>query len=414
MSAKPSYLTFPTDLVFSPVDASLLETPILDLSLPLEISSAQSEREAFVVQEITRIWDSAKNPVFLIDACALRYGVTDLAEQLIKSTGTMYFSTPMGKGGLAEDPKKGFGGIYMGSISHDDVKTCFEKADLAILIGSIQSDFNTGEFSYTLKADRMIQLHSDSTVVQYASYPGVTFHAVLPLLITSLKPKPHDPESIPPLSVLNHVIPSGSASSMVTQEAFWPLWGKFLQKNDIVVAETGTSSFGILDVPLPENGILVSQVLWGSIGWATGATLGVLMAAKEAKMKRRTILFTGDGSLQLTVQEIATMLRQGLKPIICVLNNDGYAIERLIHGPTRVYNNISHWKWQELLSFFNADNIPHRSWLAENRGEFEAILANEDFAKADRCQLIEVKMDRLDGPRALVQQAALSAKLNEE
>lgn len=40
---------------------------------------------------------------------------------------------------------------------------------------------------------------------------------------------------------------------------------------------------------------------------------------------------------QLTVQEISTMLRQGLKPIIVVLNNDGYVIERLIHGPERKY-----------------------------------------------------------------------------
>lgn len=82
-------------------------------------------------------------------------------------------------------------------------------------------------------------------------------------------------------------------------------------------------------------------------------------------------------------------------------------IERLIHGPEAVYNDISRWKWQELLSFFNADNHPHKTWLAENRGQFEEILANEEFASADKCQLLEVKMDRLDGPRALILQAEM-------
>lgn len=82
-------------------------------------------------------------------------------------------------------------------------------------------------------------------------------------------------------------------------------------------------------------------------------------------------------------------------------------IERLIHGPEAVYNDISRWKWQELLNFFNADGHPHKTWLAETRGQFEEILGNEEFAKADKCQLIEVKMDRLDAPRALQLQAEM-------
>ena len=32
----------------------------------------------------------------------------------------------------------------------------------------------------------------------------------------------------------------------------------------------GTSNFGLLDVPFPAESIFVSQILWGSIGWATG------------------------------------------------------------------------------------------------------------------------------------------------
>lgn len=87
-------------------------------------------------------------------------------------------------------------------------------------------------------------------------------------------------------------------------------------------------------------------------------------------------------------------------------------IERLIHGPEAVYNDISRWKWQELLNFFNADGHPHKTWLAETRGQFEEILSNDEFAKADKCQLIEVKMDRLDAPRALQLQAEMVSRLS--
>ena len=46
---------------------------------------------------------------------------------------------------------------------------------------------------------------------------------------------------------------------------------------------------------------------------------------------------------QLTVQELSVMMRWGLKPIVFVLNNSGYTIERYLHGKTRKYNDISNW-----------------------------------------------------------------------
>lgn len=83
-------------------------------------------------------------------------------------------------------------------------------------------------------------------------------------------------------------------------------------------------------------------------------------------------------------------------------------IERLIHGETAKYNDISSWKWQSLLDLFDAnESIPHKSWLAETRGDLETILSNPEFASADKAQLLEVKMDRLDAPRALIAQAKL-------
>ena len=86
----------------------------------------------------------------------------------------------------------------------------------------------------------------------------------------------------------------------------------------------------------------MSQILWGSIGWTTGSTLGAALAARDLGLGR-TLLFIGDGSLQLTVQELSTMMRRGVAPIIFVLNNEGYTIERYLHGIDRKYNDIHNW-----------------------------------------------------------------------
>ena len=113
---------------------------------------------------------------------------------------------------------------------------------------------------------------------------------------------------------------------------------------------------------------------------------------------------------QLTVQEIATVLRHGLKPIIVVLNNSGYTIERLLRGgDVRKYNEITSWDWQNLFSFFDVANGRNetKSWRAGTRKELEEVLDNEEFKSAQKAQLLEVLMDKMDAPRALKLQAEL-------
>jgi pyruvate decarboxylase len=196
------------------------------------------------------------------------------------------------------------------------------------------------------------QLHSDHTQVQYAQYPGIGFKQLLPKLTERLE-QFHSTASQIPVAPYVAQLPSDS-TQVITQRWFWPRMGSYFKSGDLIVTETGTANFGILDVPLPPKSMLVSQVLWGSIGWSVGkclvivtrswlkeltcfhegACLGAAIAGRELNYGR-TILFVGDGSMQLTVQELSPMIRLGLKPIIFLLNNSGYVIERTIHGKHR-------------------------------------------------------------------------------
>ncbi|GAA5966031.1 hypothetical protein JCM8115_004804 [Rhodotorula mucilaginosa] len=422
-TARPAYVTLPTDLVFTPVDKKRLETPIIPdrvgfhdknvLPTGKKVEEEEKERLEFVVDEIARLWSKAKEPVVLIDACAIRYGVGHLVRDLIKATGVRFYTTPMGRSAIDEDPNDGFGGVYVGGVTDPHVKELVEKTDLAFMVGSLKSDFNTGEFSYPFDQKNVIELHSDHTLVQYATYPDVSFHQLLPALTKVLERKDQLSKPSPTQGLKVH-IPDGPKDKMVTQAAFWPMMGQFLREDDIVVAETGTSSFGMIGTPLPKGATFVSQVLWGSIGWAGGSTLGALLAAEESPKPRRVVVFTGEGSLQLTAQEVSTMVRLNLKPILVVLNNDGYVIERKIHGEEAGYNDIATWKWGQLLDTFNGYNPPKKtkSLLASTRGELEQILADPEFAKAEQIQLLEVVMGRQDAPEALIKQGKLSSELN--
>ena len=122
----------------------------------------------------------------------------------------------------------------------------------------------------------------------------------------------------------------------ITQKWFWKRLASFLRIGDVIAAENGTSLSGMLGVRLPRETTFIAQPLWGSIGYTLPATFGSLIGAPE----RRYLLFIGDRSFQLTAQELSSILRHNLKPIIFLINNDGYTIERLILGAARAYNDI--------------------------------------------------------------------------
>ena len=169
---------------------------------------------------------------------------------------------------------------------------------------------------------------------------------LLPKLTARLHPleSPSSITSVPPFrAILPKATEDPLGEEIISHLHFWPRISQFIRPEDVVVTETGTSSFGALEMPLPAKAIYVSQILWGSIGWATGAAVGAALAARERRLKGRTLLFTGDGSLQLTVQELSTAMRHGLTPILFVLNNKGYTIERHLHGRDRRYNDIVNW-----------------------------------------------------------------------
>ncbi|WJX82179.1 Pyruvate decarboxylase 1, variant 2 [Trifolium repens] len=116
-----------------------------------------------------------------------------------------------------------------------------------------------------------------------------------------------------------------------------------LSSETAVIAETGDSWFNCQKLKLPEGCGYEFQMQYGSIGWSVGATLGYAQAVPE----KRVIACIGDGSFQVTAQDVSTMLRCGQNTIIFLINNGGYTIEVEIHdGP---YNVIKNWNYTGLV-----------------------------------------------------------------
>jgi len=153
-SARPVYLMLPTDRVYNKIPRARLNIPLKSNPKPND-----SHTEEFVLGEIRKLVEAAGSEVvILVDACTIRHDVTEETWDLIERTGFPVYSTPMGKTAVPEDSER-YGGIYVGSISHPEIKEKVESAKLIISIGALKSDFNTGNFTYRTSRSTTVEVN---------------------------------------------------------------------------------------------------------------------------------------------------------------------------------------------------------------------------------------------------------------
>ncbi|KAL1306797.1 hypothetical protein AAFC00_005456 [Neodothiora populina] len=409
LQRRPVYISLPVDMVESVIDASPLSKPI-DLNLPANEAKQQTE----IVDSILKALSVAKSPVILVDACASRQKLLDEVDNLVQTSSLPTFVSPMGKSSVDESLPN-YCGVYAGAASVPaTVRDYVESADLVLNIGAMLCDINTAGFSSNLRRDNTIELHSISARVMDRDYLGVHMKWILQELtsrlhevVLSRSPKI---DSVTSAAEEEDSDPSAELS----HKWLWPQVGSFLRENDILLTETGTSTFGMWSTSFPKGVTAINQMLWSSIGYSVGAAQGASLAARDTsdKKSRRTILFVGDGSFQLGAQELSTMVRQKLNPIIFVICNNGFTIERMIHGMRAAYNNIQPWNHCNLAIDFGATDEDYSSRRVHTRQDWCDLVADESFVEAEKLRLVEVYLPWDDAPVALRTLAASATKAN--
>jgi pyruvate decarboxylase len=137
-----------------------------------------------------------------------------------------------------------------------------ESAKLILSIGSLKSDFNSGNFSYNIPTQQTIevfilltsyyalthhQLHSNHTQIQYALFAGIGMKELLPKLAERLVHHRDRASQIRVPRIINF-IPTEDNDD-ITHAWFWPRVGDFFKPKDVIVTETGLFAFMMVRVP---------------------------------------------------------------------------------------------------------------------------------------------------------------------
>lgn len=264
---------------------------------------------------------------------------TNAFVELADASGYPLAVMPSAKGLVSEDHPR-FIGTYWGAVSSPFCAEIVESADAYLFAGPVLNDYGSVGYSLLIKKEKAIIIHPDRVIVAN----GPTFGCVLMSdflkeLAKRVKRNETAYENYHRIFVSEGKPLKCQPKEPLRVNTMFQHIQKMLSSETAVIAETGDSWFNCQKLKLPEGCGYEFQMQYGSIGWSVGATLGYA----QAKPEKRVFAFIGDGSFQVTAQEISTMLRNKQKNIIFLINNGGYTIEVEIHdGP---YNVIKNWDY---------------------------------------------------------------------
>lgn len=378
-------------LVYLVVADDLVTKPIKNRVEPTEERSTSNLKTLHAaVNHVHKLLDRAHRPVILVDIKTMRFGLQAAVQQLADTMNVPVATMMYGKGGFDENHPN-YVGMYLGSFGDSEVQSKVENADCIIAIGMVLADTNTASFTAKLNQLITVNIQPDMVKIAEAEYPNVfATDMLLALQNVGYKGQGLVEKMSFPYDQLNT-----NTDAPLIAANYYPRFQQMLKEEDIVVVETGTFYYGMAEVRLPSDVVYIGQGGWQSIGYATPSAFGAIMAVPE----RRVFLFTGDGALQLTAQEISTMLYYGCKPIIFVLNNDGYTIEKYLNVKTKnqKYNKIPQWSYTKLAEVFGGDAL---TATVRTYGELDQAIKQDEIESTEKLCIIEmIVKDPMDASR---------------
>lgn len=393
LDRRPVHIQLASDITHIKIEVS--DRP-LDLSYP----TVEPELLQEAVFKLCDVISRAQSPALLVDQEASVFGVTSLLEDLSQKCSMAYANMSTAKNVMDEGAAL-YLGTYAGGASQAHVLSCIEQSDCLIGVGVRFSDVGTAVFSHQIKPQHYIEIRPYSLNIFGQDFPGIEIGQLLLELNKKITPRKLSTPILQNQPKTVEVL----AQQKLSQGILWRHIQGFFKDDDVIIGEVGTSNSALSGLKLPATAQYIAQPLWGSIGYTLPALLGSLLAAPD----RRQILFIGDGSFQLTVQELSTIIRHELKPIIFLLNNGGYTIERLIMGENAVYNDIQNWKYTEIANVFNG-NKNYSSHIVETAEHLQQVLASLD--QNDGMCFIELKLPAMDAPSSLKKFASVIARFD--
>jgi len=368
---QPIYIEIPRDVAEMRVKYDVYQqgTPNAALSSPGAMAEA--------LGETLDMLKNAERPVILAGVQLQRFGLGKLMIRFAEKSGLPIVTTPLSKS-VVDERHPLFLGVYAGACTEPVVKEYVDGSDCVVILGEMLTDITLGFQKAKFKTSNTIFVTAEGLNICNHTYRGVRFTDFCNELFKVPTPKREAPELVYP----EKPDYKPQAEKKVTVQRFFDKVETILSENTVVIADIGESLFGALNMNT-NGGSFICPAQYTSMGFAIPGALGVGLA----KPNVRPIVLVGDGAFQMSVAELGTIVKNGLNPIVFVLNNGGYATERLIMEGS--FNDIPAWEYHKIV-----DVLGGTGYLVKTEEELETAVAAALLSK--KLVVINVVVDPKD------------------
>jgi acetolactate synthase I/II/III large subunit len=330
MTGRPTILAVPVDLLGSQTPAQ--EPVALEPVAPGAPGQAvPSEAE---LQNVVQILAASTRPLILAGRGAVDAGAREQLIALAERTGALLGTTLMARD-LFRGHRYDLG--LVGGCTSERGRRLLDDIDCVLVFGASLSVFTTARGS----------LFPDVPIVQFDVDPSSLTERFLPIrqailsdarvgaerlletlgtATTAAEHPLHSAEVLDSLPDLTALDEDASTADAIDPRVLTAAIDRLLPADRTVLSDGGHSTgFPMMHLRLPDpDHYFLAVVGIGSIGMGLGAAMGVAIGRPETQ----TVLFVGDGTVSMTLGDLATASRYSVPLVIVVLNDQAYGAER--------------------------------------------------------------------------------------
>jgi 3D-(3,5/4)-trihydroxycyclohexane-1,2-dione acylhydrolase (decyclizing) len=286
------------------------------------------------VARAAEVLRSAQRPLIVAGGGVIYSGATEALRELAEATGVPVAESQAGKGSLRYDHPLSVGAIgATGTTAADELAA---EADVVIGVGTRFSDFTTG--SKTVFADpdvRFVNLNVTSFDAHKLSAVALVGDARVGLeqLIGALEgwsaPAEHSARATRLAAEWDDVVQRSHDlhhEPLPAQSEVIGVVNTLSRDQDVVVCAAGSMPGDLHKLwrTRDRKGYHV-EYGYSCMGYEIAGGLGVKMAVLDAGEDREVVVMVGDGSYLMMSQEIVTAVQEGVKLIVVLVQNHGFA-----------------------------------------------------------------------------------------
>lgn len=330
---RPGYIEVPRDMVDLPIQRP-------EGGVPVALPPVNPTRLELAVAETIDLLEGAGDAVAIAGVLAARRGLGGDLLAFAERFRVPIASTSLSKGVVPETHPLALG-VYMGAVSPPEVNARVEGARPLLCFGVLFTDLVMGGFTAQIDQGNLVDCTDTQVSIGHRTYLEVPLWAFVPALMEAAERRGIlEPGSMPPRAPRFEA----SAGRPLSVQRVMACVASQIDDRHRLIVDPGDCLFASVELPAPTPSL--ASAYYATMGYAVPAALG----AGRATPACRPVVLVGDGAFLMTGLEALSAAYHGVRPIIVVVDNEGYGTQRpMLDGP---YNDIPSLRAEELPKAF--------------------------------------------------------------